>query len=48
MAPELSGLIPSLPEAARVRLSSTVPSKPFSTLYIEKIPFSIATAAFSK
>jgi hypothetical protein len=29
-------------------LSPTVPSKPFSTLYIEKIPFSIAPAAFSK
>jgi hypothetical protein len=32
----------------RLRLSPTVPSKPFSTLYIEKIPFSITPAAFSK
>jgi hypothetical protein len=31
-----------------LRLSPTMPSKPFSTLYIEKIPFSIAPAAFSK
>jgi hypothetical protein len=29
-------------------LSPTVPSKPFSILYIENIPFSIAPAAFSK
>jgi hypothetical protein len=31
-----------------IRLSPTVPSKPFSTLYIEKISFSIVPAAFSK
>jgi hypothetical protein len=38
------GMAP-IPEAI---LSPTVPSKPFSTLHTEKIPFSIAPAAFSK
>jgi hypothetical protein len=38
----------ALAKLARLRLSPTVSSEPFRTLYIEKISFSIAPAAFSK
>jgi hypothetical protein len=41
-------VLPFLLGRMHLMLSPTVLSRPFSTLYIEKIPFSIAPAAFSK